>query len=62
MYLGPFLCLWHYNLQSHEYNSEPTFPTWEGTLLDTSSLGAKLETPLKCLFFNNHNLVKVIGE
>ena len=47
----------HYSLQSHEYNSEPTFPMWEGTLLATSSLGATLQSPFEMSFINNSNLV-----
>ena len=30
MLLGPSLCYMHYSLQSHEYNSEPTFPMCKG--------------------------------
>ena len=49
MCLGCSLCYMTYSLQSYEYDSDPIFSMWEGTLLTTRSLGAKLESLLKCL-------------
>ena len=48
MQLRPSLCYMHYSLQFDEYNSEPTFPMWEGhsSLLVHSVLSQSL---LKCV-------------